>query len=65
MRIYKYLKNNLGLKFKTSNDQNIYLANAKADAAYCYSFISPYLKKNEKILEVGWAFIFSLITYTI
>jgi len=53
MRIHKYLENNLSLKFKTSKDQNIYLANAKADAAHCYSFISPYLKKNEKILEVG------------
>ena len=53
MRIHKYLKDNLNLKFETSEDQNTYIANAKADAAHCYSTIFPYLEKNKKILEVG------------
>lgn len=53
MRIHEYLTNNLNLKFKTSKNQNTYITNAKADAAHCYSTISPYLKKNIKILEVG------------
>lgn len=30
-----------------------YKKNAEADAAHCYLSISPYLKKNKKILEVG------------
>lgn len=53
MRIHKYLLNNINLNFKVSDDQNTYLKNAKADAIHCYLKISPYLKKNKKILEVG------------
>ena len=30
-----------------------YKKKAEADAAHCYLSISPYLKKNKKILEVG------------
>jgi len=53
MRIQKYLQNNINPNFKTSDDQDAYLKNAKADAVHCYLTIFPYLKKNKKILEVG------------
>ena len=63
MRIHKYLLNNINLNFKASDDQNTYLRNAKADAAHCYLKISPYLKKNKKILEVGgYSFAYQFFT---
>ncbi len=49
----KEVSDNLYIDMNYSDNEKNYLRNAKADAFYCYKTITPYLKKNIKILEVG------------
>ena len=56
LKISEYIEKEKSIFLKSdkyNNDHKNYFSNASADSIHCLNKITPYLKKGQKILEVG------------